>query len=116
MVVRPQRTLRAFFAVALLAAVGAASVVDDEAADFVGGDDGDALICRRREEASLTAGAAPRPSDVSATAHGRPFVATMNSTPPSRRPFAARAAASDSPDVAGVVASAPLPSRAPPAG
>jgi len=113
---RPRRGLRAFLAVALLAAVGAASVVDGEAADFVGGDDGDALIARRRDEASLTAAARPRPSDVSATAHRAPFLAALNSTPPSRRPFAARAAVPDPPDVAGVVASPRLPPRAPPAG
>jgi len=113
---RPRRALRAFLAVALLAAVGAASVVDGEAADFVGGDDGDALIARRRDEASLTAAATPRPSDVSATAHRAPFLAAVNSTRPSRRPFGTRAAAPNPSDVAGVVASPPLPSRAPPAG
>jgi hypothetical protein len=113
-VVRPRRALRAFLAAALLAAVGAASVVDGEAADFVGGDDGDALVARRRDEAALTAAATPRTSDVTAAPHRAHFVAALDSPRTSRVPLAASAAVSVGVDLDSLIASPPLPSRAPP--
>src|SRR5262245_61111233 len=106
--------LRALVVAALLAAVGAASMLDGEAADFVAGDDGDAFAARRRDEPALSAATAPRPADVCAAPRRAPFLATLDSPGTSPAAIVSRAAASVSADHDRFVASRPLPSRAPP--
>jgi len=114
-VVRLRRGLRALLAAALLASVGAASVVDGAAADFVGGDDGDAFAVRRQEEPALCASSTPRPSDVCAAPRRAPFVAPLSSPRLAPRMVASIVDPSAGFRPGGFVASAPLPSRAPPA-
>ena len=111
---RTARGLRAWLVGVLLAAVGAASTVDGKAADFVGGDDGDALVGRTERSPALFTTVRPRP-DVCAATRVAPFLATAESPRPARRALATRieTAAPDSPRT--FRSSEPLPSRAPPA-
>ena len=109
------RPARACLAALLLAAVASASTLDGEAADFVGGDDGDALAARRQEEPALYSASAPRAPDVCGTHRRAPLVAAVDSPHPSRNAFALRVRVSNPTDLDGIVASPPLPSRAPPA-
>ena len=112
---RPRGGLRAFLVAALLAAVGAASTLDGEAANFVGGDDGDALAIRRQDEPALFADAGPRLPDPSAAPRPAPFLAEL-AAPRTVEVLAATLA--DAPAPAGAARRTAVPrlaSRAPPA-
>ena len=63
-----QRRPRAWLVAAVLAAVGAASLFDGEAADFVAGGDADAFDTRPPAELTFSALSAPHVPDVCAVA------------------------------------------------
>jgi hypothetical protein len=100
-------------AAALLAAVALASAVEGEAADFVGGDDGDALAARR-DDVTLEAAASPRPADVCGAPLRAPFVAALDPQAAARRPIASRAVTASCSERESLVFLPPVPSRAPP--
>ena len=65
---RARHGLRACLAAAVLTAVGAASLFDGEAADFVAGGDGDAFFTHVAAELAFSAPDAPHAPDVCAAA------------------------------------------------
>ena len=114
--VRERHGLRAWLVAAVLTGVGAASLFDGEAADFVAGGDGDDFVTHAAAELGFSAADAPHAPDVCAAApKALRFVPVAGSrwslyrSAPSRLetivPGAPRR----------LGASAPLPSRAPPA-
>lgn len=77
---RASHGLRAWLVAAVLASVGAASLLDGEAADFVAGGDGDTFVVRAAAELAFSALNAPHAPDVCAAApRAVRFVAVVGS-------------------------------------
>ena len=75
---RPARAKQGLLAVAVLAGVGAASLLDGKASDLVAGGDGDWFIGRPAAAPALVATAAPRSEDLCAARPIAPYLATAS--------------------------------------
>jgi len=101
---------------AVLVAVGAASLLDGEAADFVAGGDGDAFAVRAAAELAFSAASAPHASDVCAAApRAVRFAAVVGSPWPLYRSVSSRLDTTVLRVRLRLGASGPRSSRAPPA-
>jgi len=114
--VRASHGLRAWLVAAVLAAVGAASLFDGEAADFVAGGDGDAFVVHAAAELAFSAPNAPHAPDVCAAApRAVRFLAVTGSPWPLHRSVPSRLVTAVLRVRLRLGASGPRSSRAPPA-